>query len=98
LSIVVAVNFDARWKRPIHVGEEDELTQTVTGPSAAISYMRTGFRHRSGRSFNSAWETCHDALLGTASLTQARNKFLAAYTEDCVRTLWDVPDERFADR
>jgi hypothetical protein len=29
--------------------------------------------------------------------TQARKKFLAAYTEDCVRALWDAPGERFGD-
>jgi hypothetical protein len=28
---------------------------------------------------------------------QARKKFLAAYTEDCVRALWDTPGEQFGD-
>jgi hypothetical protein len=88
LGIVVKVDFDMRWKRPIHIGEDDLLTYAIITPGEAISIMRTRFHFRDSESYRRAWQSCHGALAGEVSLAAARKHFLAAYTEDYIRFKW----------
>ena len=85
---VIKVDFCMRWRKAVYVGDDDRLTSAISGPPAAITFMKTKFRFQDGDAFSKAWQSCHDAIEGKIGSTEARKFFLIAYVEDCVRSSW----------
>lgn len=85
MGIVIKVEFNSRWNRPVHVGEGDLITDVIASPADALRFMSKGFLFQSGTSYHRARRLCKDATEGKAAPEKARRSFMNAYAEDCVR-------------